>query len=119
MGVPFVEDTNDPNQPVSAITKLRTTVTVDGKRCSTYEAFLPATFVQRHPNLKICFGAVAQRLDVVSHEGNHKVEAVFIENEKSDGQTYYVKAKEIISCSGAVGSAQLLLLRLFSPYHFI
>jgi choline dehydrogenase len=116
MGVPYVEDTNDPNQPVAAITKLRTTVTADGKRSSTFEAFLPARFAETHKNLSICIGAIVQRLDLVQEGESFQVQGVFVEDESSAGETYYVQGKEIILCGGAVSSAQLLLLR-YSDAH--
>ena len=116
MGVPYVEDTNDPNQPVAAITKLRTTVSADGKRCSTYDAFLPASFVEKHTNLQLCFEALVQRLDIVQQNGSYRIEGVFIENENVKGETYYIKATEIILCAGAVASAQLLLLRFIPTF---
>jgi choline dehydrogenase len=111
MGVPFVEDINDPQQPTSSLTKLRTTVTADGKRCSAYEAFLPEHFVRSHSNLKICFGAVVQRLEVTSSGDSQQIDGVYVETEESSRDTFYVKAKEIILCAGAVASPQLLLLR--------
>jgi choline dehydrogenase len=111
LGVPYVEDINDTRHPASALTKLRTTVSVDGKRCSTFEAFLPEKFVKQQSNLKICFGAVAQRLDVAATDGLTRVQGIFVENEKSSGKTFYVKGKEVIVCGGAVASPQLLLLR--------
>jgi hypothetical protein len=116
MGVPYVEDINDPQQPTSSLTKLRTTVTADGKRCSAYEAFLSESFVKSHPNLRICFGAVVQRLDIILYEGNNKIEGVFVESEGSSRETFYVKAKEVILCAGAVASPQILLLRYFTHY---
>ena len=111
LGVPFVEDFNDPSQPASSITKLRTTVTEEGKRCSSNAAFLPEVFVKHRTNLKICFGAIVQRLYINSTEGIQRVAGVFVEGEKSKGTTYYVKGKETILCGGAVASPQLLLLR--------
>jgi len=111
MGVPYVEDTNAPKQPVAAITKLRTTVTADGKRCSAYEAFLPAAFVEKYDNLKICFEVVVQRLGGETQDGVYRVGGLYVENENVVGETYYLKAKEIILCAGAISSAQLLLLR--------
>jgi choline dehydrogenase-like flavoprotein len=110
MGVPYVGDFNDPLQPASSITKLRTAVAADGKRCSAFEAFLPEKFVKRQSNIKICFGVVAQRLDI-SKNGSERVQGLFLENEKSSGKTFYVKTKEVILCGGAVASPQLLLLR--------
>ena len=106
MGVPFKDDTND-QKPASYITKLRTTVTADGKR-SAANSFLSEKDVKIESNLKICLGAVVQRLDI---DQDNRVQGVFVETEQSSGTTFYVKAKEVILCGGAVASPQLLLLR--------
>jgi len=105
-GLPFCEDTNVP-KPASFITKLRTTVTHDGKRCAT-SSFLPGKDLEERRNLKVCLGAVVQRIDL---DEENQVQGVFAENEKDSGVTYYVKAGEIILCGGAVASPQLLMLR--------
>jgi choline dehydrogenase-like flavoprotein len=106
MGVPFREDTND-QKPASYITKLRTTVTADGKKSSA-SSFLSEKDIESRSNLNICLGAVVQRLDI---DEDNRVQGVFVETEQSSGTTFYVKGKEVILCGGAVASPQLLLLR--------
>jgi choline dehydrogenase len=109
MGVPFVEDIVD-DKPASFITKLRTTVTADGKRSSA-ASFLGQSDVERKSNLKVCLGAVVQRLEI---DEENQVQGVYVENENSSGKTFFIRAKEVILCSGAVASPQLLLLRYLS-----
>jgi choline dehydrogenase len=110
MGVPFVEDFNDPKQPASSITKLRTTVTAQGKRSSTSDAFLSDKEVRIKRNLNICFGAVVQRLHL---DDQNRVQGVFVETELPSTETFYISVeKEVIVCGGAVASPQILLLRL-------
>jgi choline dehydrogenase-like flavoprotein len=106
MGVPFKDDTND-QKPASYITKLRTTVTADGKK-SAANSFLSEKDVESKSNLNICLGAIVQRLDI---DENNRVQGVFVETEQFSGTTFYVKAKEVVLCGGAVASPQLLLLR--------
>ena len=106
MGVPFKDDTND-QKPASHITKLRTTVTADGKK-SAANSFLSQNYVENMSNLKICLGTVVQRLDI---DENNRVQGIFVETEQASGTTFYVKAKQVILCGGAVASPQLLLLR--------
>jgi len=107
--VPFIEEFNDPKQPASSITKLRTTVTSQGKRSSTSDAFLPDKEVKVKGNLNICFGAVVQRLHL---DNQNRVQGVFVETEIPSPETYYISVgKEVILCGGAVASPQLLLLR--------
>jgi len=107
-GVPFVEDFNDPLMAASSITKLRTTVTADGHRSSTDKAFLSRKEVEGKKNLRICFGVIVQKLEI---DENNRVQGVYVEEEKQLDTTFYIKAKEVILCSGAVGSPQMLLLR--------
>lgn len=106
MGVPFVEDIID-HKPPSSMTKLRTTVTADGKRSSA-ASFLSEKDVENRLNLKVCLGAVVQRLEI---DESNQVQGVFVETENSTGTTFYVRAKEVILCGGAVASPQLLMLR--------
>jgi choline dehydrogenase-like flavoprotein len=106
LGVPFREDTNAP-KPASFITKLRTTVTEDGKRCAT-SSFLTGKDLEERRNMKVCLGAVVQRIDL---DAENQVQGVFVETEKDSAVTYYAKASEIILCGGAVASPQLLMLR--------
>lgn len=108
LGVPFYEDMNVP-KPASFITKLRTTVTENGKRSAT-SSFLSAEYLYGQQNLSICLGAVIQRIDL---DKENQVQGVFIERENDTGITYYAKAREIILCAGAVASPQLLMLRYF------
>lgn len=114
MGVPFKVDTNDP-KPASYITKLRTTVTTDGRK-SAANSFLSEKDIKNKSNLKICLGAVVQRLDI---DEDNRVQGVFVETEQSSGTTFYVKAKEVILCGGAVASPQLLLLRYSTRKYLI
>jgi len=108
-GVPFVEDVNDPSMGTAcSITKLRTTVNAEGKRSSTDDAFLSKKEVQGKRNLTVCVGVVVQRLEI---DDDNQVRGVYVEREENSDSTYYIRAKEIVLCSGAVGSPQILLLR--------
>jgi choline dehydrogenase-like flavoprotein len=117
MGVPFIKDINTSPLPLPSITKLRTTVTKEGHRSSAAEAFLPASFVQHHRNLTICFGAVVQKIQISLLAGRKVVEGIFVENENDggapgiQGERWFIRGKEVVLCAGAVGSAQLLILR--------
>jgi choline dehydrogenase len=106
MGVPFVEDVVD-LKPPSSITKLRTTVNADGTRSSS-ASFLSEKDVESRPNVKVCLGAVVQRLEI---DELNQVQGVFVETENSSETTFYIRAKEVILCGGAVASPKLLMLR--------
>jgi choline dehydrogenase-like flavoprotein len=85
----------------------------DGRRSSTYQAFLAGETEQR-PNLTIITGARATRvlLDVT----NCQTIATGVEYRSADGESARVHAaKEVILSAGAIGSPHLLLLSGIGP----
>jgi choline dehydrogenase len=119
-GVSYIKDINISPPSLPILTKLRTTVTKAGHRSSASEAFLPGTFLQRHKNLTICFDVVVQKIQISLLRGRKIVEGVFVggENEGQgragkgvQGDRWFIRGGEVVLCAGAVGSAQLLILR--------
>jgi choline dehydrogenase len=95
----------------SGVVSLLQTSTRQGKRSSTYRAFLEGD-VERRPNLTIITGAQATR---VLLEGTT---ATGVEYRGADGEIGMATArKEVIISAGAVGSPQLLLLSGIGPRH--
>lgn len=95
--------------PAGCVSLLQTT-TKQGRRSSTYRAFLEGE-VERRPNLTILTGAQAAR--VLLSEG---LEATGVEYRMSDGRSGVATAsKEVILSAGAVGSPQLLMLSGIGP----
>jgi choline dehydrogenase len=85
----------------------------DGRRSSTYQAFL-AGGSERRPNLTIITGAQATRV-ILAGEGG-QIAAAGVEYRSSAGETAVVHAgKEVIVSAGAIGSPQLLLLSGIGP----
>jgi choline dehydrogenase-like flavoprotein len=68
------------------------------------------------PKLKICLGAVVQRLDI---DEDNRIQGVYVETEQPSGKTFYIKAKQVILCGGAVASPQLLMLRYLDFNHIL
>jgi choline dehydrogenase len=85
----------------------------DGRRSSTYQAFLAGAPEQR-PNLTIITGAQATR---VLLDGAHgQTIATGVEYRTASGETVMVHAaKEVILSAGAIGSPHLLLLSGIGP----
>jgi len=84
----------------------------NGRRCSTYHAFLPKALVQERPNLFICLGAHVQKVLFTNEEKSITAKGVLLE---SGGRLYAAEAThEIILCGGAIVTPQLLLLRYCS-----
>ncbi len=112
-GIP-VGDYNgrDRGGPAGVVSLLQTT-TRDGKRSSTYHAFLEGE-VEERPNLEIISHAQVTRI-LVDGEGDD-LSASGVEYVTADGQTATVRAaKEVVLSAGAVGSPHLLLLSGIGP----
>ena len=112
-GIP-VGDYNgrDRGGPDGVVSLLQTT-TRDGKRSSTYHAFLEGDVEQR-PNLEILRGAQVTR--VMLEGGPGTLTARGVEYRTADGEMAVALAdKEIVLSAGAVGSPQILLLSGIGP----
>src|ERR1051325_10352312 len=87
--------------------------TRDGRRSSTYQAFLAGEPEQR-PNLTIITSAQATRV-LLEGEGARTI-ATGVEYRTASGETQAVyAAKEVILSAGAIGSPHLLLLSGIGP----
>ena len=97
----------------AGVVSLFQTTTRDGKRTSTYHAFLEGS-VERRPNLTLITRSQAQRVALEGPPGQKR--AVGVDYRTSDGHLCRALAtKEVILCGGAVGSPQLLLLSGIGP----
>jgi len=97
-------------QGVASLTQFTTR---DGRRSSTYQAFLAGEPEQR-PNLTIITGAQATRV-LLEGDGTRTI-ATGVEYRTAAGEVASVHAaKEVIVSAGAIGSPQLLLLSGIGP----
>jgi choline dehydrogenase len=97
----------------AGVVSLFQTTTRDGKRTSTYRAFLEGPVEQR-PNLTLITQAQARRVVVEGPTGQKK--AIGVDYCTSGGQLHRAFAtKEVVLCGGAIGSPQLLLLSGIGP----
>src|SRR5262245_38667149 len=102
----------DRGGPDGVVSLLQTT-TRDGKRSSTYHAFLEGD-VEARPNLEVICGAHVTRLLIEGDPGD--LRATGVEYRTADGQTARVRAdKEVVLSAGAVGSPQILMLSGVGP----
>jgi len=102
----------DRNAP-SGVVSLTQFTTRNGRRSSTYEAFLAGEPEQR-PNLTILTGAQATRV-LLEGEGARTI-ATGVEYRTAAGEVAAIyAAKEVIVSAGAIGSPQLLLLSGIGP----
>ncbi len=97
----------------AGVASLFQTTTRDGKRSSTYRAFLEGKTEDR-PNLTIIAKAQVTRVTLSGDTGN--VVATGVEYRTPDGTTGTVTAsREVILCAGAVGSPHVLMLSGIGP----
>jgi choline dehydrogenase len=97
----------------SGVVSLAQTTTRNGKRSSTYHAFLEGAVEQR-PNLTVITKAQVTRV-ILEGEPGHVV-ARGVEYQTPGGEAVSVlAAKEVVLSAGAVGSPQILLLSGIGP----
>lgn len=95
------------------VVSLLQTSTRDGKRSSTYRAFLEDD-AERRPNLTIITGAQVTRVLLESESGRMK--ATGVEYRTGGDETHTALAtKEVILSGGTIGSPQLLMLSGIGP----
>ena len=102
----------DRGGPDGVVSLLQTT-TREGKRSSTYHAFLEGEVEQR-PNLTVISGAQVTR--VILEDGAGRLRATGVEYRSADGATAVAQAaKEVVLSAGAVGSPHILMLSGIGP----
>jgi choline dehydrogenase-like flavoprotein len=112
-GIPKGDYNGRDRRAPSGVASLTQFTTRNGRRSSTYEAFL-AGEPERRPNLTIITGAQATRV-LLDGEGVPTI-AKGVEYRTADGKTATVHAtREVILSAGAIGSPQLLLLSGIGP----
>jgi choline dehydrogenase len=112
-GIPCGDYNGRDRGGAAGVASLVQTNTRQGKRSSTYRAFLEGE-VERRPNLTIITGAQATR--VVMEGASGEIQATGIEYWCAGGETRIAFAnKEVVLSAGAVGSPQLLLLSGIGP----
>lgn len=112
-GVPRGDYNGRDRGGATGVVSLMQTTTRQGKRSSTYRAFLQGE-VERRPNLTIITGAQATRVILESSAGGATARGV--EYHTTTGEVRVALAgKEVILSAGAVGSPHLLLLSGVGP----
>jgi choline dehydrogenase-like flavoprotein len=102
----------DRGGPAGLVSLLQTT-TRDGKRASTYHAFLEGE-VESRPNLKVITEAQVTRIVIEGEQG--ALRATGVEYQADDGSRQVVAARrEVVLSAGAVGSPHLLMLSGVGP----
>ena len=112
-GIPMGDYNGRDRGGAEGVVSLFQTTTRDGKRSSTYHAFLEGEVEQR-PNLEVICGA--QVIKVLLEADPDSLRATGVEYRTADRQTATVlAAKEVVLSAGAVGSPHLLMLSGVGP----
>ncbi|KAH8666911.1 hypothetical protein BX600DRAFT_284163 [Xylariales sp. PMI_506] len=115
-GLPIQPDANDPSGPPAGYFYLDYSIDENSHRHSAYRAYLPKQVaVDRQSRLTICTGVIATKLELDAGKG--LVTGVHIKPVGApDQESYYVQARrEVIVCSGAACSPQILMLSGIGP----
>jgi choline dehydrogenase-like flavoprotein len=115
LGLRPENDLNDPAAPAMGSFTLDAAIDKRGNRISALSAYLNTSIVsQRRDRLTICTGAAASRLETDVQTG--LATGVYMRSSKDPHNEFHVKARrEIIICSGAICTPQLLLLSGIGP----
>ncbi|KID83939.1 choline dehydrogenase [Metarhizium guizhouense ARSEF 977] len=115
LGLRSQGDLNNPTAPAMGLFTFDAAIDKHGNRISALSAYLSKVVVsQRRDRLTICTGAAASRLETNAKTG--LATGVYIRSSKGAQEEFFVKARrEIIVCSGAICTPQLLLLSGIGP----
>lgn len=118
LGFPRISDTNVADAPIDGLAMLYSTISDDGKRNSTFHSFLPKELaLERENNLTICTNTTVHRIVFSDENGVPRADKViFGSSDPKSSRIFEAKVKkEVIICSGALGSPQVLMLSGIGP----
>ncbi|KAJ4419197.1 hypothetical protein N0V82_005104 [Gnomoniopsis sp. IMI 355080] len=118
IGLPIVDDVNDPAAPAMGFYRLDQAVNEKSERSTSYQSYLNKSIAyERQSHLTVCTGAIVSRLKM--NDAASSVRGVFIRSAGILGEytkDVYVEARrEVIVCCGALKTAQLLMLSGIGP----
>ncbi|KAI1120823.1 putative GMC oxidoreductase [Nemania abortiva] len=119
LGLSLFQDSNNPRAPPSGYFPLDTAISPRRERVSAFTAYLNKSIAsKRRAHLSVCTGALVTRLQLDSELG--VVSGVHVRSsQKSTGGSqadYFVKARrEVVICSGAISTPQVLILSGIGP----
>jgi choline dehydrogenase len=118
MGFKSITDANSPYAFSDGLATLDQSINRNRERSSTFSAFVPKEIALKRKNLTICTRVAVSRLIfsegllVFSGGSQPRAEGVRFQSVTKSDKAFSAKArKEVIVCSGALGSPQVLMLR--------
>lgn len=113
MGFIPIPDCNAPDAPPDGIVTLSLTLSERRERVSSFEAFLSRKVTSKRRNLTICTNTLVSRIVFTHDKGLPRSEKILFKSvDPTADKIFSAKVnKEVIVCSGAIGSPQVLMLR--------
>ncbi|KAK0744545.1 hypothetical protein B0T21DRAFT_407637 [Apiosordaria backusii] len=110
VGLPLEGDVNRPQASAQACFRMHQTVDEKGRKASQNRVWLDPKTVRERPNLTVATGYAAARLAL--NAAGTRVEGVWAKDaaEKYPGLNLSRAKKEVIVCSGVIGTPQLLMM---------
>lgn len=111
---------SSPDAPADGLLTVDAILDKNKKRMSTFDAFLPRKLaLEREKNLTLCTGVTVSRIAFTSDKAKPRAEKVLFQSKDSTSKKgFSVKVeKEVIVCSGALGSPQVLMLRYVHAHY--
>ncbi|CAG9998326.1 unnamed protein product [Clonostachys byssicola] len=114
MGLPVVNQPNQPNAPAAGYSYLDYTIDSEGNRHSALRSFLPTDLaIERQGRLTICTGVIATSLELDVADG--RVKGVHVKPVGREEPEFLAARREVILCGGAILTPQLLQLSGVGP----
>ena len=83
---------NSPFEPSTGVNKMQYTLDARGRRHSSFRAFVPADVVAKRPNLHVCCGVLATKLEFSDGVDGLTAEGVEIQSwQESEARERYLK----------------------------
>lgn len=113
LGLAIGQDCNNPNSSSMGLFDLDMAIHPNGYRASAYNTYLTKRLaLSRRRHLTICTGVIVSGLDI----DNGLVRGVHFKTADDSSETMFVQAKrEVIVCSGAICTPQILMLSGIGP----
>ncbi|EKM52435.1 uncharacterized protein PHACADRAFT_186585 [Phanerochaete carnosa HHB-10118-sp] len=121
LDIPFLDEANDPSAPSTFCNRADLALNEKGQRQSTFDAFLPPEVAwKRQKNLFVVPQVVVSKLDLQPSANGTRAVGVYFQRDSITGGSsatqFYVSARhEIVLCSGAIASPQVLMLSGVGP----
>jgi len=116
LGIPFAGDINSSTAPSTFCAPVRRTVDPQGRRSSTYHAFLtPQVLKERSNRLDIRTSALVTKINFIESAGSIRASAIKVRLLTGSAEKTVTARKEIVLSAGSLSTPQILMLSGIGP----